>query len=62
MRMEAKDLKPCQSCTYGFNECTTIPTGIVEFPVEFGIGDRQRVLMLQFVVLDIHSSYNAFLG
>ena len=62
MKMEAKDLKPCQSRVHGFNGSATIPTGIVELPVELGIGERRRVRLLQFVVLDIASPYNAFLG
>lgn len=53
MRMEAKDLKPCQSRIHGFSGNTTVPAGMVELPVELGIGDRRRVWMLQFVVLDI---------
>ena len=62
MKMEAKDLKPCQSWIHGFDGSANIPTGVVELPVELGIGECRRVRMLQFVVLDIHSPYNAFLG
>lgn len=62
MMIEAKNLKPCQSRIHGFNGSTTIPVGMVELPVELGVGDRRRVCMLQFVVLDIHSPYNAFMG
>ena len=62
MKMEAKDLKPCQCRIHGFDGSANIPTGMVELPVELGNGERRRVRMLQFVVLDIHSPYNAFLG
>ena len=62
MKMEAKDLKPCQSRVHGFNGSATIPTGVTELPMELGVGERRRVRMLQFVVLDIDSPYNAFLG
>ena len=34
----------------------------MELPVELGIGERRRVRLLQFIVLDIASPYNAFLG
>lgn len=30
MKMEAKDLKPCQSRIHGFNRSATIPTGVVK--------------------------------
>ena len=46
MKMEAADLKPCQSRVHGFNGSATIPTGMVELPVELGVGERQRVRML----------------
>ena len=62
MKMEAADLKPCQSRVHGFNGSATIPTGMVELPVELGVGERRRVRMLQCIVLDIDSPYNAFLG
>ena len=36
--------------------------GYVGLPVELGSGDRTRVRMLPFVVMDVDSPYNAFLG
>ena len=41
MKMETKDLKPCQYRIHGFNGSATIPTGVVELPVELGIGERR---------------------
>lgn len=34
MKMEAKDLKPCQSRIHGFNGSAIVPTGTVELPAE----------------------------
>ena len=61
MKMEAKDLKPCQSRIHGFNGRATIPTGVGELPVELGTQERRRVWILQFVGPDIDSLYNTFL-
>ena len=36
--------------------------GYIELPVTLGQGEHRRVRMLQFVVLDVDSPYNAFLG
>ena len=46
MKMEAKDLKPCQSRIHCFDGSASIPTGVVELPVELGVGERRRVRML----------------
>ena len=43
MKMEPADLKPCQSRVHGFNGSATIPTGMMELPVELGVGERRRV-------------------
>ena len=40
MRLEAKDLKPCQGWIRGFNGVSTSPMGFVELPVTLGQGDR----------------------
>ena len=62
MRLEAKDLKPCEGWICGFNGALTTPIGYVELLVTLGQGDRPRVRILPFVVLDVESHYNAFLG
>ena len=62
MKLEPKDLKPCEGWIRGFNGASTAPIGYVELSVTLGEGERQRVRILPFVVLDIESSYNAFLG
>ena len=62
MNLEIKDLKPCQGWIRGFNGASTAPMGYVELPVTLGEGERQRVRILPFVVLDVESPYNAFLG
>ena len=62
MRLEAKDLKPCEGWIRGFNGASTVPMGYVELSVTLGQGDHQRVRILPFVVLDVELPYNAFLG
>lgn len=62
MEMEGKDLNPCQLHIHGFDGSANKPIGMVEMPVELETGERWRVRDLQFVVLYIDSSYNAFLG
>lgn len=62
MKLEPKDLKPCDGWVRGFNGSTTAPMGYVDLSVTLGEGDRQRVRILSFVVLDVPTSYNAFLG
>ena len=62
MNLEIKDLKPCEEWIRGFNGASTAPMGYVELPVTLGEGEHQRVRILPFVVLDIESPYNAFLG
>jgi len=62
MKMEAKDLKPCKTCIHGFNGASTELVGYVELLLELGSGDCTRVWMLPFIVLDVNSPYNAFVG
>ena len=62
MRLEAKDLKPCEGWLRGFNGASTAPMGYVELPVTLGQGDHQRVRILPFVIFDVESPYIAFLG
>ena len=62
MKMETKDLKPSKARIHGFNGATTDAVGYVELPVELGQGERRRVRILPFVVLDVDSPYNVFLG
>ena len=62
IRLEAKDLKPCEGWIRGFNGASMALMGYVELQVTLWQGDRQRVRILPFVVLDVESPYNAFLG
>ena len=62
MKLEANDLKPCNARIHGFNGAATDAVGYVELPVELGQGERTRVRILPFIVLDVDSPYNVFLG
>ena len=62
MRMEPNDLKPTKSRIYGFNGSGTDATDCLELPVELGEGERSRIRMLPFIVVDIESPYNCILG
>ena len=62
MKMEVKDLKPSKARVHGFNGAATDAIGFVELPVELGEGERRRVRILPFIVLDVDSPYNVFLG
>ena len=62
MKMETKDLKPSKARIHGFNGAVIDAVGYVELPVELGQGERRRVRILPFVVLDVDSPYNVFLG
>ena len=62
MKMEAKDLKPSKARTHSFNGMGTDVVGYIELPIELGIEERRRIRILSFIVLDIESPYNAFLG
>lgn len=58
MLLHGKDLKSCKSRIQGFNGITTER---VDLLVVLGEGDRKRVQIVTFVVLDIFTTYNAFL-
>ena len=62
MKLEMKDLKPCEGWIRGFNGASTALMGYVELSVTLGEGECQRVRILPFVVLHVESPYNAFLG
>ena len=62
MRMNPRDLEPCQTHLHGFNGSSTVPIGVVKLPVRLGSKEHRRVRTLQFTVLNIVSPYNAFLG
>ena len=59
MKVEAKDLKPTKARIYGFSGKGTEAVGYVEFPVELRVGNRSRIRMILFIVVDIDSPYNA---
>ena len=62
MKLETKDLKPSKARIHGFNGAATEGVGYVELPVELGQGKHMRVRILPFIVLDVDSPYNVFLG
>jgi len=62
MRVSMKDVTPCNKPLHAFTRDAKMPLGQLDLFVELGSYPRSVVRKKTFVLIDIHSAYNAFLG
>ncbi|CAA0806970.1 Unknown protein [Striga hermonthica] len=63
MKIDIKEVQPCNDRIQGFNGTTTLPLGQITLPVKFGgNGQPARTIMEVFKIVDCESEYNAVLG
>ncbi|XP_022158432.1 uncharacterized protein LOC111024924 [Momordica charantia] len=62
MDLGEKVLKSSPAPLIGFGGERVIPEGIIELPVTFGSGPKSITKMVDFLVVNYTSSYNAILG
>jgi hypothetical protein len=62
MGMDRERIKPFTSPLVGFGEEVVFPMGIIPLPVTVGIAPQLATVMVDFLVIDRPSAYNAIVG
>ncbi|XP_042515376.1 uncharacterized protein LOC122089749 [Macadamia integrifolia] len=62
MEMEEKYLKPVTTPLHDFSGSPIRPKGMIELQIHADLGELQRSVMANFLVIDIPSAYNVILG
>jgi len=62
MKIERRKVVPARHSLVGFTREQVLPLGSIELPVMAGVYPRQRTIMVQFLIIDQPSAYNAILG
>ncbi|XP_010670084.2 uncharacterized protein LOC104887185 [Beta vulgaris subsp. vulgaris] len=55
-------LKPASYPVIGFTGASVVPEGTVKLAVKLGEGSRSKDLMVEFLVVDVPTAYNAIIG
>ena len=61
MRLKASDLKPFPNPVYGFTRDSVTPMGVISLPMTVGEYPRKSCVMLDFLVINQPSAFNAVL-
>ena len=62
MGLKDIDLRPSPSLIYGFTGDSVIPVGVITLPLTVGDYPRESCVMVDFLVIDQPSAFNAVLG
>ena len=62
MGLKVSDLKPLPNLCYGFTEDSVVPLGVISLPMTLGEYPKQSCVMVDFLVIDQTSAFNAILG
>lgn len=62
MKLLADRLMPMQSPLFGFNGEAVVLEGITTLPMTLGTNPRHLILMIDFMVVKVPSTYNMILG
>ena len=59
MSLKNSDLKPSPNLVYGFTGDSVTPMGVITLPMTVGEYPRQSCVMVDFLVIDQPSAFNA---
>ena len=62
MGLKVSNLKPSPNPVYGFTGDSVIPLGVISLPMTLGEYPRQSYVMVDFLVIDQPSTFNAVIG
>ena len=62
MGLKVSELKPSPNPVYGFTGDSIVPMGVISLPMTLGEYLRQSCVMVNFLVIDQPSAFNAVLG
>ena len=59
MGLKVSDLKPSPNLVYNFTGDSVVPLGVISLPMTLGEYPRQSCIMIDFLVIDEPSAFNA---
>ena len=62
MRLKVSNLKPSPNHVYGFTGDLVVPLGVISLPMALGEYPKQSCTMVDFLVIDQPSAFNAISG
>ncbi|XP_072088019.1 uncharacterized protein [Arachis hypogaea] len=62
LRLQEKDLRAYPNSLFGLGDAPIQPLGYIPLHTTFRKGTRSRTLSINYIVVDVNSTYNAFIG